>query len=106
MVATLPQKVTSWTATEDGYGGHNFGTPSVIDGRWEDRQVEIRDATGSRYITKSVVYLNVDIAIGDYLYEGESTEADPTTLPTAHPVQQFSRIPDLRGVETERKAYL
>ena len=102
----LTQDVTHWVATPDGYGGFTFSPPTVLKGRWEDKAVLFRNPQGVELTSRSVVYLDADVAVEDYLFEGSSTATDPTTLATARPVEQFHKTPDLRHVEYERKAFL
>ena len=102
----LKQDITHWTATPDGYGGFTFGSPSTQKGRWVNRNVLFNDAAGEEVVSNSIVNLSLDVAEGDYLYEGKSTEADPTTLDGAARVRRFNKFPDLRKLNTVRKAFL
>ena len=101
----LKQDITSWTVTDDGYGGWTYGTPVTFKGRWEDRQTTFRDAEGEEVVSNAIVYLIQDVAIGDFLFEGETVAADPTTV-GAQRVRQFNKIPNLRKTEMQRKAFL
>lgn len=102
-----PHTITRWTTTSNGTGGYNYGTPSTLNGRWEDIQELTRNAQGDEILSKAEVYVESDVAIGDYLALGDQTAtADPTTLDNAHEVKQFNKIPDLRGNTYERKAIL
>lgn len=103
----LKQKATHWVATADGFGGFTFGSPTDLNCRWEKRNETFRDSQGEEVTSNALVYLSADVAIGDYLFEGESTAADPTTLgEDARRVRQFNKITDLRNIESQRLAYL
>ncbi len=106
MILNLDQPITVWTATKNGYGGLTFGPPVALEGRWQDKIEQFRTASGDEKVSKSVVYLSVDVAIGDYLFEGTSEAVDPSILTGASEVQQLAKTPDLRTLRTLRKAFL
>jgi hypothetical protein len=98
----LQQTLTHWSkASSDGYGGDNWTTPELVKCRWE----EITDETltgfyqpaDERVISRSVVYTFVRFVQGDYLYLGESIEANPTALVEAYVIRSVSAIPSLNG---------
>lgn len=102
----LKQKATHWTAVGDGFGGFTYGTPAIIKCRWEARNAVFRDSQGEEVTSSALVYLASDVSIGDYVYEGETTVADPTTLTEARRVRQFNKMTDLRAIDVQRLAYL
>ncbi len=104
VVDNLPQDITHWTITPDGFGGNTFSTPTVLKGRWEKRAELFRTLAGDQEVSRGIVFLSADVEINDYLFEGESAAADPTTLDRAEQVRQFHKIPDLRNLEHERRA--
>ena len=97
MKRELHQKITNWTVTD--------GTPTVIDGRWEAKSVMFRSAKGEEETSDAIIYLASDVEVGSYLFEGETTVADPTTI-NAFRVRQFNKIADLRNVRYQRKAFV
>lgn len=103
-----PQDITVWQpGVNDGFGGFTFPAPTLIKGRWEDKQELFRDAKGEEVLSEAIVYVDTDIVVGTYIAEGDQTAtADPTTLQDAHQVRQFMKIPDLRQNDFERKAML
>jgi hypothetical protein len=103
---TLTETATHWSATPDGYGGYTFGTPETIKCRWEHRMEIIRLPNNEEKVVNAVVHLASDVVEGDYLYLGESTEADPTTLVGASRVMRFARITALCSLRVSRTAYL
>ena len=102
----LRQDVTHWTTTPDGFGGFTFGVPTALKGRWEDKATLFRDTKGEEVTSESVVYLDTDVVVGDYLFLGVSAAADPTTVAGARQIRQFFKTPDLRVLDHERKAFL
>lgn len=104
----LNDTATTWSVTSDGFGGFTFGSPVTIRCRWEDKSELFRDPTGDEVVSNAVVFLESDVVVGDYLYHGTSTEADPVAAhgSLAQRIKQFNKIPDLRSVEQLRKAFL
>ncbi len=102
----LKQLATHWVATANGFGGFDYTTPAEIKCRWEARQETFRDSQGEEVTSNALVYLASDVEIGDYIFEGASVAADPTTLDRARRVRQFNKITDLRNIEVQRLAFL
>ena len=103
-----PQDITIWQpGVNDGFGGFTFPAPTLIKGRWEQKQELFKDPNGEELMSEAIVYVDTDVAIGQYIAEGDQTAvADPTTLSDAHRIKQYTKIPDLRFNEFERKATL
>ncbi|KKL66945.1 hypothetical protein LCGC14_2139940, partial [marine sediment metagenome] len=60
-------------------------------------------------ISKAIAYLSADVLTEDYLMFGETSEADPTNLTDgkiAYTVERFDKIPDVRNLSFQRKAYM
>lgn len=96
--------ITIWTiASKDGHGKPTW-TTSYAKGRWETKQEKTVDAQGNDLISNAVVFLDTDVSTGSYLYEGISTDTSPPS--TAREVKNFSKIPNIRGTQFERKAIL
>lgn len=102
----LREDITYWVATPSTYGGFVFSTPTTLKGRWEEKAMLFRDSTGDEVTSEAVVYLDTDVNVGDFLFHGSSAAADPTTVQGTKQIRQFSKIPDLRHVDYERKAFL
>ena len=101
----LMHKVTWWTTAPDGFGGYTFSAPIVLDGRWTSELQKSVDANGAEIVSKAQVILSADVDVGDYLYEGETNAADPTTV-GASEVKNFLKVTDLRNLNVFRKAIL
>jgi hypothetical protein len=101
---------TYWTApTENGYGGVSFGTPVLIQTKWEDRIEEFTDFRGTDSQSKSVVFVLQDMDEGGYLALGDHVTVpveDPTTLGNAYYIKRVDKIRDLRGLHEEITVYL
>jgi len=106
MIHGLNQDVTHWVGSRDGFGAFSFGTPVALKGRWQEKAEQFRSPAGDDQTSKSVVYLEADVDIGDYLFLGTSIAADPATLSGALAVQQFMNTPDLRNLRNLRKVFL
>lgn len=103
----LDQPITLWERTTDVTGGPSFSTPEVIYGRWEDRQETFVDSKSVTVQSKAVIYLeSAEPSPGSWVARGDQTAyANPKLATGAFEVKQFSKIPDLRYVKYERKAY-
>lgn len=110
LTKNLPQSVTHWakSGARDNYGNPTWDGPVVLNGRWEMKVEKILNTLGEEIIVQSTVFLDTDIAVGDYLMLGEfsSGEVNPLLLPTAYEVKAFFKTPNLRGTEFERVAKL
>ena len=105
----LHEDITHWPyAGPDTYGGYAaFNTAVVIKGRWEDADKLNEESTTREEVSEAVVYTVVDVQIGDFLARGDQTaQSDPTTVAGAWKVRDYSRMTDLRNLNTIRKAML
>lgn len=103
----LIQDATLWVTTgSNGYGGYDFNTPQAIKVRWLTKRKLFINFGGEEETSNSEVYCAVDMAVGDYLYLGTSTETDPTSISGAFQVKAFEKIPSLRNLEILRSALL
>lgn len=104
----LKEDVTHWPVTgSDGYGGFTFGAPMKVKARWEEKAVLFLNAENEEEVSEAIVFLGVDIAVGDYLGQGDLTvTADPTTIAGPFRIRQRQKTTDLRNLESLRKAFL
>jgi hypothetical protein len=101
----LNQNITIWTAgATDVYGTPTWSSPTTIKGRWEDKQIKTVDYQGNDIISNAIVYTEIDIALGDYVYLGISADTTPPT--SAREVRNYSKIPDLKNKMYLRKIIL
>ena len=108
MIRGLNQTCTYWAPTEtrDLGGKRTYDAPVQHACRWEDRTEMYQDKQGEEKISKSKVFLIVDLDLDGYVMLGTSAASDPTVLPEAYEIQQKSKIPDLRSVTSLVTLYL
>ncbi len=104
----LRQDVTQWPVTgSDGYGGFTYGAPMLLKGRWEDKNELFLTLENEEAVSNAVVYLSVDIAVGDYFGLGDLTSTnDPTTLAAAYRSRLYHKSTDLRALQSIRRVFL
>ena len=99
------QDVTYWVkGALDIHGNPAWVGPTTVKGRWEDRQDKAVDFQGNEIITRSVVYVGVDLGVGSYLFLGTSVELSPPTA--AFELKGITKRPSVKATEFERKAIL
>jgi hypothetical protein len=96
------------TLTE--YGKPTYDSPVEISVRWEDVVEEFMDAEGSVQKSRSLVYVDRDVAVGSVLMLGSLTTGVDTTNPKnndgAWEVRHFEKLPNFKATEFLRTAYL
>ncbi len=103
--------ITHWPVTgTDGYGGFTFDTGVEVKGRWEDKGELFLDEDNEEQISNAIVYLEIDVAIGDFLAQGlHNAVADPTTLTgdnRSYRARMRNKTTDLRNLVSLRKVFL
>lgn len=101
----LNKDITHWVPTGDGYGGFSYSAPTVLKGRWESRVEKMVTLAGEEFVSQANIWLGISIDVGDYLFEGVSTEVDPNVAGASR-VKIKSEIPSIRGSFVERKVIL
>lgn len=103
----LVQTVTYWTrSTPDGFGGYSWTAPVQIKAHWEDRTELFVTSAGQSKASRAIVYLESDVEEGGYLFLGNSSVTNPTTLSGAWEIMGFRKIPSVDGLVFERRAIL
>jgi hypothetical protein len=105
----LPNPATWWALSgDDGHGGDTFAAPVLIDTRWEDRQETFYGALDRReLVSKAVVHVDRDMAVGDYLVLGNQTgQSNPTSVAGAMKIQRYDKVPNLRNLDAVRRVVL
>ena len=101
------QQATYWEKTgKTDSGDPSFATPRQIDVRWEDRSVVFTNPSGEEAVSMSIVFLPEDVEVGDVIKLGVDATTDPLTVIGAEEIQGFSKIPQLKGGDFERRAFL
>lgn len=105
-----PSQITYWAVLDnDGYGGFKFSAPVTINARWEDTVAATFNVKGDAIVSKAVVYVDQDVAEDGYLYNGVSSEADPTAVAlqgAAFKIQRITKTPNIRYSDYIRKVIL
>lgn len=101
-------EITYWgTPTPDGYGGLAFAAPILIKGRWEERAEQVMSPTGELITSKVVAYVLQDLQMGGFLALGDLTDVtNPDADDDSYAIRAWAKIPSLRRMEYERRAYL
>ena len=105
------QKAVWWSKSNvDDYGRPTWNTPVEIDCRWEDAAQEFVKEDGEVNFSRSIVYVDRDMEVGDVLLLGELDsgvdEADPKNNNGAWEVSRFEKTPNLKATEFLRVCYL
>lgn len=109
----LNQKAVYWPRGTRGKDGKEaFGDAVEIDCRWEDTQVEVKDATRANGIwsSKSVVDTDYPVEKGGYLWQGKLEDvldpADPRKNTDASRIEYRDAVPSREADQTLYTAYL
>jgi len=104
------QKAVLWRkGSLNRFGRTSFEAPIEISCRWEDIVVEFLDMQGEKVLSKSVVYVDRILALGDRLKRGEiesDTPTNPLDVEDTFEVRRFEQLPNLKASETLLTAYL
>ena len=107
LLSKMWQDATYWApGDKDLFGKVSFTTPVQMKCRWENRMESIQSKTGEEYVSKSRVFLAVNVDLDGYLYPGLTSELNPIGLDGAQEIQAVGRVPDLRNTQTLYMAYL
>jgi hypothetical protein len=105
------QKAVWWARNDDPdrFGRYLFSAPVEIKCRWDDTGEEYVNPKGETVVSKSIVYPDQILGVGDMVREGEidsDESTDPTTVDTASEIQRFDKVPNFKATETLYIAYL
>lgn len=105
---SLNQVATYWSPTgnTDRYGKPLLNAPIQIECRWEDRRSQVIGKMGTEIVSKSRVFCEREIDEDGYLELGTVGAADPRGRDNAWEVQQVSKTPDLRNLQSLTTVYL
>jgi hypothetical protein len=108
-IRNLQQDITYWApGAQNVYGQTAPAAPVLLKGRWMDKIQQVRRPNGEEVTSGAEVLLNADVAVSGFLMLGDQTAhaTPPGGLDGAMEIQNFSKEPDLRNLESQRKAYL
>jgi len=102
------QQATYWgSPSTDGWGQATFAPPVLISCRWEDRIEVFTDMAGEERRSSSIVWTYNILEVGGYLVKGNQLAMqNPTDIDGSLRIQRADEIPDLRGLNYERRHYL
>jgi len=96
---------TYWTqGSLDRYGNPTWNGPNTTKVRWEDRSELFISTDGKRETSRSRVYMEPNLDIGDYITRGENSDSESPS--EADVVKQFQEVRNVRGDKRERKVIL
>jgi hypothetical protein len=108
----LKQTAVYWPlGTVGEFGSTSFGTPVQVVCRWEETAEEFLDKEGVRQISRAVVYVNRDVALGGLLKQGaltsvETAWTDPSAQAGVWRIRSFASTPNFKAREFLRKAMI
>lgn len=104
------QKAVWWQRlSPDEYGEFSYAVPVEVSCRWDDTAQEFLDPKGETQTSRSVVYVDRLMTVGDRLKRGElesDTADDPSEEAEAFEIRRFDQNPNLRNTETLLTAFL
>ena len=91
-----------WKAgVPDGYGNTTYGEPILIKGNWQEKTDIVVEESGEEWRSRSDVYLDRKLVIGDWLALIDVGEDIPSPLPyepsmreNATEIRRISRLVD------------
>ncbi len=106
--ANYRQECTYWgSPVQGGFGDMVFSSPVKLACRWEDRNEKFVNAQGEEQVSNAIVWTFDQLEVGGYLIRDDYTAtSDPTTLDDALVIARSDELPDLRGLNMERRAFL
>jgi len=102
----LIHRATVWPLEPGGVFGAAYGEPQHIDCRWEDRQERKTDRSGSEFVSRALVMVNVDIPLGSRMAFGEYESAPDVEGVESYEVRAKETIPSVFGDIVERIVWL
>lgn len=102
---SMKQSAVYWApGAKDGFGVITLAAGVVIACRWENKQELFRDAEGKEVMSSAIVYPEIPLAIGGYLYEGVDTTVNPRAQ--GREIRAVGQSPSLSGQVRLTKVWL
>lgn len=105
------QNAVYWPLTGvNEFGVNTFGNPAQILVRWEDSNEEFLDAEGTVQMSRSLVYIGLDVIVGGMLMLGViadiTDEVNIKENAGAWEIMKFDKLPNIKNTEFLRTAFL
>lgn len=104
------QAAVWWSQTSpDARGIFGYSDPVQILCRWEDRAERYLDSKRQERVSRSLVYVDRLMRVGDRLMLGDldsNTPENPRSSNVVFEIQSIAVVPNLRNTETLYQAYL
>lgn len=87
-------------------------TPVEVKCRWEDTNEQFVDQTGNTVVSQARVFVDRDLEIGGFLWQGTQaeydalSEKDPKKIRKALRIRAFGKLPNLKQKKHVRTAML
>lgn len=113
VLETLIHDAVYWppSTQSDAYGKPVNSNPVPLKVRWEDQTIETVDHMGRLWISKSMVYVPINVLVGGILYRGKTTDpgfnaTTPFDNPGAFEIKRIEKNDSYTGEATIRLAIL
>lgn len=102
------QIITKWARTgTGGMGAPTVSSPSIIRGRWQDKQLKQYNTSGATdLVFETVIYTGSLLSIGDFVYLGRSTATNPLTVSGTREIRAVGKSLDRTGTRVLYTAFL
>jgi len=108
------QKAVFWADSEenDGFGSPVYETPVEINVRWKKVNELFIDEYGKEKTSNAIVYPDIEISNGDYLYLGllddltTEQKEDPKLLDDVFSVKKIEKVVDINNIDSLFKVWL
>ena len=92
----------------DETGNPEVFPPVEISCRWEDVQTAYTTSAGENAVSKATIYVDRDVTIDGFLWEGVKADAPfhPKDVAGAVQIKHFERLPNFRNTEILRTVYI
>ena len=95
-----------YTGQNTETGGYNFNAPVEVKGHWEQHTKNMHEGTHRAQVSQSVAFVDRIMHEQDYLALGSHSESDPTQVPAAFQIREFTRMTSISSLHVQYKAYL
>lgn len=93
VTSLLGETATYWPlGSLDRYGNYTYGGPVQLKCKWEDEAERFTDKEGNERVSKSIVFVDREVAVGGFLAKGVVHGADPRSVSAAETIQGVSGV--------------